>query len=210
MVLLVGSSLVVLGDGALPHFPFPTPTFVMEGPPPLSIAPSLTSKVRPSWFFVDDGSGRPHIQLFFPLSFPFPPRIPSPTPSLDKSLHKSNPQTSRPKGSAEKNPTRYPASDEIGRCPSSLKNHLQQFRQNLIVAFRGPGAFSSLRDIVGPSPEIARKTDPESLNAKYAGLENTAVASPPARLLVDLVWAFGGRVDACFSGAKMPRGELVR
>ncbi len=91
--------------------------------------------------------------------------------------------------------TLYPTSVELDRCPSVLKNHLQKFGKNVVVAFRGPGCFSILRDIIGPSPEIARKTDPDSLNARFGGLDGSHVTSPAARGMVDLCWVFGGRLE---------------
>lgn len=63
-----------------------------------------------------------------------------------------------------------------------------------MLAVRGSDCFKLLQDIIGPSPEIARKTDPNSMNARFSGLEGEVVCSPPARGLVDVAWAFGGRI----------------
>ncbi|CAD7968715.1 unnamed protein product [Amoebophrya sp. A120] len=83
-----------------------------------------------------------------------------------------------------------------GHIPSILKHHLDPKQKNIVIAFRGPDCVELIREIVGPSPEIARRTDPKSLNARFGAMEgNEHVVSPPARGVVDLVWAFGGRVE---------------
>ncbi|CAD7940512.1 unnamed protein product [Amoebophrya sp. A25] len=91
--------------------------------------------------------------------------------------------------------TVYPSASEIEKCCSILKQHLRASQRNVIAALRGPDCLEILREIVGPSPEIARQTDPTSLNARFGGIHSTHVVSPPARGQVDLVWAFGGRAQ---------------
>jgi hypothetical protein len=63
--------------------------------------------------------------------------------------------------------TIYPTQEQIDKSPSILKSQLTGFQANLIIAVRGPNAFELVRDLIGPTPEIARRTDPESLNAKF-------------------------------------------
>jgi len=69
--------------------------------------------------------------------------------------------------------------------------------RNFLIAFRGAGSYDRLCNIIGPAPDIARTTDPYSLNARFGGeSREDIVASPPARGFVDLAWAFGGRLSS--------------
>ena len=72
----------------------------------------------------------------------------------------------------------------------------------LLLAVRGPHALSIWRTLLGPSdPQLARRTDPASLNARFGGQGRDEVAalapsSSIARAQADMAWAFGGRIDA--------------
>ncbi|CAK0837009.1 unnamed protein product [Prorocentrum cordatum] len=84
----------------------------------------------------------------------------------------------------------------------SLRSAVRPGRAVLLLAVRGPHALCVWRSLLGPvDPQLARRTDPASLNARFGGVgRGEAVAfTPPSsssRALVDVIWGFGGRVDA--------------
>eukprot|EP00392_Amoebophrya_sp_AT5.2_P017204 g17532.t1 len=88
--------------------------------------------------------------------------------------------------------TVYPSDAEVDKCCSILKHHLAKNKRNVVVAFRGPKCVELMA-------EIPLTT---SLNARFGGLDNTHVVSPPARGLVDLTWAFGGRLERVKEGCE--------
>eukprot|EP00929_Paragymnodinium_shiwhaense_P105041 TRINITY_DN6992_c0_g5_i1.p1 TRINITY_DN6992_c0_g5~~TRINITY_DN6992_c0_g5_i1.p1 ORF type:complete len:1721 (+),score=462.82 TRINITY_DN6992_c0_g5_i1:53-5215(+) len=84
---------------------------------------------------------------------------------------------------------------------ASLRASLRVGGPVLAVALRAPHALAIWRRVLGPAdPELARRTDPDSINARYGGIRRTeAVSGTPAstasKAFADVIWAFGGRVD---------------
>jgi len=82
----------------------------------------------------------------------------------------------------------------------------------LLLAIRGPQALGIWRTMLGPAdPQLARQTDPSSLNARFGGhSRNQALAQAPpssvARAIADVAWAFGGRLDP--DEAELPRDPV--
>ena len=73
-------------------------------------------------------------------------------------------------------------------------------RHVLVLALRGPFAVSTWNDALGPvDPTLARRTDPQSLRAKYGrSATDSLVACPHTKFGArrEVRWWFGGRVDA--------------
>ncbi|CAE8588383.1 unnamed protein product [Polarella glacialis] len=82
----------------------------------------------------------------------------------------------------------------------------------LLLAIRGPHALGLWRSLLGPTdPQLARRTDPSSLNARFGGesRDEALAPAPPssaARAAAAVVWAFGGRVDA--ASPSQPSGPV--
>jgi len=96
----------------------------------------------------------------------------------------------------------FPDESAIRTIPTvALKSVVKANQPVLLIAVRGPHALGIWRSLVGPSyPQLARRTDGGSLNARFGGQSRTeCVAVPPpltsAKAYADVIWAFGGRVQ---------------
>mmetsp|Transcript_101156 Transcript_101156/g.325005 ORF Transcript_101156/g.325005 Transcript_101156/m.325005 type:complete len:1658 (-) Transcript_101156:203-5176(-) len=110
----------------------------------------------------------------------------------------------------------FPDDSTAQSVPSAaLRMAIRSGQPVLMLALRGPHALIVWRSMLGPAdPLLARRTDPNSLNARFGGQsrgETLALAPPSsaARSLADVVWAFGGRIDPAASAAAVPTAQPV-
>lgn len=97
----------------------------------------------------------------------------------------------------------FPDDKSAQSAPSAaLRSSVRGGQPLMLLALRGPHALSVWRSMLGPAdPLLARRTDPESLNARFGGLNrNESLAAVPpsslSRAQCDVAWAFGGRLDS--------------
>ncbi|CEM15460.1 unnamed protein product [Vitrella brassicaformis CCMP3155] len=95
----------------------------------------------------------------------------------------------------------YSTPSTIQSSPTlSLKRSQTPYLPTLILALRGPFALTKWHAIQGPAdPTLARRTDPSSLNALYGGQDRGSAAATsvqaPHHAMMEVIWAFGGRID---------------